>query len=138
MKDLHPNIIVFLCSWCPYACADNAGVGRMEYPANVKLIKVNCSGRVKPAFILKAFQYGADGILVTGCETGECHFINGNENCRLVIDETKEILELLGIGKDRVDLELFSGMDGKRFVSAIINFTDRIEKMGKIQLGERY
>lgn len=129
MKDFYPQIIVFLCKWCPYACADNAGVGRVEYPANVKLVRVNCSGRIKPAFILKAFQYGADGILVTGCEIGECHFINGNENCELVIHETKEILELLGISKDRLELELFSDTDGKRFASVIINFEDRINSI---------
>lgn len=129
MKDLYPEIIIFACSWCPYACADNAGAGKIEYPPDVKLIKVNCSGRVKSAFILKAFQYGADGILVTACEIGECHFINGNENCKHVIDETKEILELLGIGKDRLDLELFSDTDGERFASVVINFADRIKRI---------
>jgi F420-non-reducing hydrogenase iron-sulfur subunit len=128
-----PRIIVFACNWCSYAGADNAGVSRFQYPPNVKLIRTMCSGRVNPSFILKAFFYGADGVLVTGCHLGDCHYISGNEKAIIVVDKTKELIDLLGIGRDRLHLEWISAAEGAKFARVMTDFTERIRRLGRLK-----
>jgi len=128
-----PRIIVFACNWCSYAGADNAGVSRFQYPPNVKLIRTMCSGRVNPSFILKAFLYGADGVLVTGCHLGDCHYISGNEKAMVVVDKTKELLDLLGIGRDRLRLEWISAAEGAKFARVMTDFTEFIRDLGRLE-----
>lgn len=125
-----PKIIVFTCSWCPYINADNAGARRIGYPAAVRLIRTQCTGRLTPAFILKSFQCGADGVLVTGCRIGECHFISGNEKCEEVIKESRELMELLGIEPERLGSEWFSPTEDARFAMVLADFANKIKKIG--------
>lgn len=131
-KNSEPKIIVFACEWCPYIGADNAGTSRNHYPANVRILKTVCAGQVTPAFILESFYHGADGVLVTGCEFGQCHYIRGNEGCAKVIDEARRILDAMGIAPERLGLELFPDVAGGAFAKAMRDFTDKIGAMGKI------
>lgn len=125
-----PKIIVFTCNWCSYAGADLAGVSRFEYPPTTRIIRVMCSGRVSPAFILKAFRAGTDGVLVTGCHPGECHYISGNEGAVEVTEMTRSLLDLLGIERDRLRLEWISASEGMKFASLMTEFTDQITEIG--------
>ena len=130
-----PQIIVFACNWCSYAGADNSGVSRFQYPANVKLIRIMCSGRVAPTFLLRAFHYGADGVMVTGCHLGDCHYGSGNEKAIVVVEKSKELLQLLGIGKERLQLEWVSAPEGAKFARTMAEFTEQIRALGKLNGG---
>jgi len=121
-----PQVIVFACMWHPYTAADNAGVGRFQYPPNVKIVGVDCAGTITPAFILRAFRNGADGVLVMGCGPGDCHYFTGNESCERVVQEAAKILDVSGIGKGRLGLELSSDVDGSKFASTIEGFIEKI------------
>ncbi|MHA1269255.1 MAG: hydrogenase iron-sulfur subunit [Candidatus Helarchaeota archaeon] len=123
------NIVAILCNWCSYAGADLAGVSRYQYPTSVKVIRVMCSGRVDPVFILKAFEYGADGVLVAGCHLGDCHYIDGNEMAKIRIKKTKEILEWIGINPKRLRLEWVSASEGLRFANVVSEFTNELEEL---------
>lgn len=125
-----PNILAFCCNWCSYAGADLAGVSRFQYPPTVKVLRVMCSSRVEPAFILKALKDGADGVLVAGCHIGDCHYIDGNKNAEIRINNTKKALEKLGFDK-RLRLEWISASEGLRFSEVIRNFTEEIKKLGQ-------
>lgn len=125
-----PDIIVFSCEWNPYIGADNAGADRRPYPPNVKIIKVNCTGRITTSLLLRAFQEGADGVLVAACGIGECHYITGNEGCRKRVEEAKSLLALSGIDKKRLAMELFSDVRGSKFASVMERFVKKIRKLG--------
>ena len=125
-----PNILAFCCNWCSYAGADLAGVSRFQYPPTVKILRVMCSSRVEPAFILKALKDGADGVLVAGCHIGDCHYIDGNKNAEVRINNTKKGLAKLGLDK-RLRLEWISASEGLRFSEVIRDFTEEIKKLGK-------
>lgn len=131
-----PRIIGFLCNWCSYTGADLAGTSRMKYPPNVLTIRVMCSGRVDPGFILDAFRNGADGVIVCGCHLGDCHYVNGNHKCIRRIPLTKKILEGMGIPPERLRLEWVSASEGARFQEVITSFTNEIRNMGPMQLKE--
>lgn len=131
-----PRIIGFLCNWCSYTGADLAGTSRMKYPPNVLTIRVMCSGRVDPGFILDAFRNGADGVIVCGCHLGDCHYVNGNHKCIRRIPLTKKILEGMGIPPERLRLEWVSASEGARFQEVITSFTNEIRTMGPMQLKE--
>ena len=131
MNIFEPKILVFACNWCSYAGADLAGVSRLQYPHNVRLIKTMCSGGVSPVFVLKSFLGGADGVIVTGCHIGDCHYINGNEKCETNIERTKEIMETLGIDPERLHLQWISAAEGQIFAETMTNFTEKIRSMGK-------
>jgi len=103
-----PNIIAFCCNWCSYAGADLAGVSRMQYPPNVKIIRVMCSGRVEPSFIVDALESGVDGVIVTGCHIGDCHYVSGNKKAETRAKMVSELLDILGVGSDRFRLEWIS------------------------------
>ena len=131
-----PKIIAFSCNWCSYAGADLAGVSRLQYPTNVKLIRVMCSGRVEPQFVLRALEMGADGVLVCGCHIGDCHYIAGNEQAEKRMKMTADLLDLLGIGRERMRLEWISASEGDKFASLMREFTETISKLGPNPLGQ--
>jgi F420-non-reducing hydrogenase iron-sulfur subunit len=130
MKDFEPNIIGFLCNWCSYAGADLAGTSRMKYPPNIKSIRVMCSGRVDPIFILEALKKGADGVLVAGCHPGDCHYQSGNYKTNRRIKLLKRLLEEMAIDPKRVRFEYISASEGAKFASVATEFVDELKKMG--------
>ncbi|MFX0062394.1 MAG: hydrogenase iron-sulfur subunit [Candidatus Hermodarchaeota archaeon] len=128
-----PKIIVFACNWCSYAGADLAGVSRLKYPTNIRIIRVMCSGRVNPAFILKAFLDGAEGVLVAGCHPGDCHYLEGNLQAKVRIENTIEALKTLGWEAGRLRLEWISASEGKKFAQIMTEFTQQINELGPIK-----
>ncbi len=133
-EDFEPNILVFCCNWCSYAGADLAGVSRFQYPPNIRIIRVMCSGRVDPSFVLKALKNGADGVLVSGCHIGDCHYITGNEYTEERFERLHNILiKQLGVDPKRVRLEWVSASEGKRFAEVITEFTNQIKELGPLK-----
>jgi len=128
--EFEPNIVAFCCNWCSYAGADLAGVSRMQYPPNARIIRVMCSGRVEPYFILKALELGADGVLVAGCHIGDCHYISGNVEAEKRMKMTQELLDIVGIGRDRMRLEWISASEGQKFAATMKEFTEQIKQLG--------
>jgi len=130
-EEFEPKIIGFLCNWCAYAGADLAGVSRIQYPPNVKIIRVMCSGRIDPAFILEALKDGADGVLVAGCHLpSDCHYISGNFKALRRITLLKKVLEDFGIEPERLRLEWVSASEGDRFAAIVRDMTEEIKKLG--------
>ena len=128
-----PNIVAFLCNWCSYAGADLAGTSRIQYPPNVKIIRVMCSGRVNPMFVVNALQEGADGVLIGGCHPGDCHYVQGNYLARRRMAILKKLLEYLGIDEKRVRMTWVSAAEGKKFADVIREITDDVKKIGPMQ-----
>ncbi len=129
-KQFEPRILAFLCNWCSYAGADLAGVSRLQYPPNIRIIRVMCSGTVSAHHILRAFYMGADGVLVAGCHIGDCHYIKGNYMTLKRITLVKAILELLGYDPKRVRLEWVSASEGTKFAEVVRDFTEEVRKLG--------
>lgn len=129
-NSFEPTIIGFLCNWCSYAGADLAGGSRKQYPANVLPIRVMCSGTVSPLHIIKAFQMGADGVLVTGCHIGECHYLKGNYMTAKRLPVTKELLSFIGIAPERLRLDWVSASEGDKFARVITEFSETIRRLG--------
>jgi heterodisulfide reductase subunit D len=129
-EKFEPNIVAFCCNWCSYAGADLAGVSRMQYPPNARIIRVMCSGRVEPYFIVRALELGADGVLVAGCHIGDCHYISGNVEAEKRMKTTQDLLDIVGIGRDRMRLEWISASEGQKFASTMKEFTDQIRALG--------
>lgn len=125
-----PKIVGFACQWCTYAGADLAGTSRLQYPATVRLIRVPCSGRVNPAFVLRAFQRGADGVLVAGCHPGDCHYTTGNLFTRRRYSLVKRFLEYLGMEPERFRVEWISAAEGKRFAQVVQEMTADLKQLG--------
>jgi len=126
-----PKIIGFLCNWCAYAGADLAGVSRIQYPPNIRVIRVMCSGRIDPVFILKAFKDGADGVLVAGCHLpSDCHYISGNFKAMRRIILLKKVLKEFGIEPERVRLEWVSASEGNKFATVVSDMVKEIKKLG--------
>jgi F420-non-reducing hydrogenase iron-sulfur subunit len=128
--EYQPKVIGFLCNWCSYAGADVAGTSRMDYPHNIRIIRVPCSGRVDPLFVLKCFQRGADGVLVSGCHPGDCHYTEGNYHARRRFALLREFLDYLGIAKERLRVEWVSASEGQRFAELVSDFTAELNKLG--------
>lgn len=126
---MKPNIVAFLCNWCGYAGADLAGVSRFQYPTSIKIIRVMCSGRVDPVFILRAFENGADGVLVCGCHINDCHYLSGNLKAEKRVEKTKQLLKTIGLNPDRLRLEWVSAAEGAKFASVVKDFTDFLDKL---------
>jgi F420-non-reducing hydrogenase iron-sulfur subunit len=129
-NEFEPRIVVFACNWCSYAGADLAGVSRIQYPPTIRIIRVMCSSRVDPAFILKAFLKGADGVLVAGCHLGDCHYIEGNYNTEKRIKQTMKALEYVGFEPKRLRLEWISASEGPKFAGVVREFTEELKKLG--------
>lgn len=132
-EGFEPIIVAFCCNWCSYAGADLAGVSRFQYPPNIRVIRVMCSGRVDPSFVLKSLNNGADGVIVTGCHIGDCHYISGNEYTKDRFERLFSIIiNQLGVNEKRVRLEWISASEGKRFAEVITEFTNTIKKLGPL------
>jgi F420-non-reducing hydrogenase iron-sulfur subunit len=129
-KEFEPNILGFLCNWCSYAGADLAGTSRMKYPTNLKSIRVMCSGRVDPTFVLEAFRKGVDGVLIAGCHPGDCHYQSGNYKTNRRVKLLKKLLEELGIEPQRVRFEYVSASEGQKFATMVTEFVAEIKKLG--------
>jgi F420-non-reducing hydrogenase iron-sulfur subunit len=137
MDKFEPKIVAFFCNWCSYAAADLAGTSRMQYPPNVRTIRVMCSGRVSDFLILKAFAMGADGVLVGGCHPGDCHYIKGNLSARRRVAGLKPFLKAIGISSDRLRLQWIGASEGKKMADTMSNFTETIRKLGPSPLKRR-
>ncbi|HIH97458.1 MAG TPA: hydrogenase iron-sulfur subunit [Thermoplasmata archaeon] len=129
-KVWEPKIIAFLCNWCSYAGADLAGVSRIQYPPTVRVIRVMCTGRMNPSFVIKAFQNGADGVLVAGCHPGDCHYIQGNLYARRRYSILAGLIEFLGIERERFMMSWVSASEGGKFAKVVTELTDRVKKLG--------
>ena len=135
--NFEPKIVAFLCKWCSSAGSDLAGVSRMQYPANVVPITVMCSGSVSPLYIFSAFRKGADGVLVSGCHPGDCHYIKGNYYARRRINLVKELLEFSGLEEDRFQMSWVSAAEGKKYQEIIGDFVEKLKPLGPQQLLRR-
>ena len=130
MIEFEPKIIGFLCNWCSYAGADLAGVSRIQYPPNIRVIRVMCSGRVDPVIVLEMLANGADGVIVTGCHPGDCHYMEGNLQAERKIRMLKKLISLTGLEPERLRLEWVSASEGERFAELIKDFTDQVKSLG--------
>jgi len=135
--EFEPKILGFLCNWCCYAGADLAGVSRYQYPTNIRVIRVMCSGRVDPAFIFRAFSKGADGVFIGGCWLGECHYVTeGNYEALNMTNLCKKLLEQIGLNPERLRIEWVSASEGIRFAEIVTNFTKQLKELGPLGIGE--
>lgn len=130
MAEFEPRIIAFCCNWCTYAAADLAGTSRIHYPANVRIIRVMCSGMVNPMYILKAFEGGADGVLVAGCHLTDCHYIDGPAKCDAMFDRLKKMLHILGLEDERLRREMISTSEGIICAQVIREMVEQIKELG--------
>jgi len=133
-SEFEPKIISFLCNWCSYAGADLAGTSRMQYPQNVRIIRVPCSGRVDPLFVVKAFQDGADGVMILGCHPGDCHYQQGNYFAQRRYALMHRLLEFTGIETDRLFVDWVSASEGQKFARVVTEFTDKVRALGPAPL----
>ncbi|HEX59226.1 MAG TPA: hydrogenase iron-sulfur subunit [Methanomicrobia archaeon] len=125
-----PKIIGFACNWCTYAGADLAGTSRLKYPPNIRLIRVMCTGRIDPEFILAAFARGADGVFIGGCHPGDCHYMAGNYKAKRRVELLKRLLAQLGISPERLRMEFISAAEGAKFAEVITEFTEKLKELG--------
>jgi F420-non-reducing hydrogenase iron-sulfur subunit len=125
-----PRCVIFACNWCSYAGADMAGVSRLQYPPDIRIIRTMCSGRVNPGWILKAFELGADGVMWSGCHFGDCHYIFGNYKAVENFEKVKKLTQMLGIQDKRFRLEWVSAAEGPRWAALIKEFVDDIKSLG--------
>ena len=130
MSDWQPKVLAFLCNWCSYAGADLAGVSRIQYPPNIRVVRIPCSGRVNPIFVLKSLQNGFDGVLVSGCHPGDCHYISGNYVARRKFAVLKSLLEFVGVEPGRVQFSWVSAGEGEKFAQVVTSVTEDIRKLG--------
>jgi F420-non-reducing hydrogenase iron-sulfur subunit len=129
-KEFEPKIIAFLCNWCSYAGADLAGVSRLQMPATFRTIRVMCSSRVDPVFVINAFLGGADGVIIAGCHPGDCHYIKGNYYARRRHALLSKTFESLGLQSERLRLSWVAASEGPRFAEVVKEFTEEIRKLG--------
>jgi len=130
MGDFEPKIIGFCCNWCAYAGADLAGINRIQYPSNLRMIRVMCSGSVDPEHILEAFRKGADGVFIGGCHLGDCHYMTGNYKTMRKVMLIKSLLPQLGLEPERLKLAWVSAAEGRRFGQVVTDFTEEIRRLG--------
>jgi len=135
-KKFEPNIVAFVCNWCSYGGADIAGSMRLKYPPNVKLIRVMCSGRVDPEFIMEAFRRGADGVMVLGCHPKDCHYIEGNYKALKRYNMLKPLLDQFNIEQDRLYLDWVSASEGEKFARVAKEMNERITQLGPLNWKE--
>ena len=133
-----PTIVAFFCNWCTYTAADLAGVSRLRHKANVRIIRVMCSGRVDPQFILNAFAKGADGVLIGGCHFGDCHYMEGNYKAARRYHLLKRILGDMGIEEERCRLEWISASEGERVRTVINDMVEKVKALGPLQLPRQF
>jgi F420-non-reducing hydrogenase iron-sulfur subunit len=137
MAEFEPKIIAFACNWCTYAAADIAGTSRIHYPANVRIVRVMCSGMVDPIYVLKAFEMGADGVLVAGCHEIDCHYLNGPLKCDAMFEKLKRVVNTLGLEDERLRREMISTSESPIFARVIEEMVEQLKKLGPSPLRER-
>ncbi len=125
-----PKIVAIVCNWCTYAGADLAGISRIQYPPNVRIVRVPCTGRINPFYIMKALQDGTDGVLVSGCHPGECHYLTGNYHARRKFAMLKRFLSYIGLEDDRTMFTWCSASEGDRFARVIKGVTAKVKALG--------
>lgn len=130
MSDWEPKIVAFFCNWCTYGAADLAGVSRLQYPASIRVIRLPCSGRVSPKFILAALRQGADGVWVSGCHPGDCHYVEGNYYARRKFALLNELLTFMGVEPGRVQFSWISSAEATKFVEVVKEVTERVRVLG--------
>lgn len=136
MEEFKPTIVSFLCNWCSYTGADLAGTSRMTYAPNIRVIRVMCSGRVDPTFVLTAFREGADGVMICGCHPGDCHYHEGNYKCLRRYHLLQKYIQQMGIHKDRLRLAWISASEGKQFAQLADEMTEQVTALGPCEIKE--
>ncbi len=134
--EFEPTIVSFLCNWCSYTGADLAGTSRMKYAANVRVIRVMCSGRVDPTFVLSAFEEGADGVMICGCHPGDCHYHEGNYKCLRRYHLLQKYIQQMGVEEDRLRLAWISASEGKQFADLADEMTEQVKALGPCKIKE--
>lgn len=129
-REWEPKILAIVCTWCTYAGADLAGISRIQYPPNVRIVRVPCTGRINPFYFVKALSDGADGVLVSGCHPGECHYISGNLTARRKFAMLKSFLGYIGLEADRTNFTWVSASEGDRFASVIRGVVEKVKRLG--------
>jgi len=137
LAEFEPQITVFICNYCAYMSADTAGAMRLQYPPNIKLVRLPCSGKTEVGYILKAFEQGADGLYVVGCPLGNCHHVRGNERGKARVERAKKLLAEIGLGAERLDMFFLSGGMGATFARHAEEMTERIRALGPNPLKKR-
>jgi F420-non-reducing hydrogenase iron-sulfur subunit len=138
MADFEPTIVAFCCHYCAYGAADLAGSMRLEYPTNIRIIRLPCTGKVTPVFLLRAFERGADGVYVAGCLEGDCHFIQGNLVAKPRVNHTRKLIAEVGLEPERLEMFNMSAAMGPRFAEVAREFTERIRQLGPSPLNPAY
>jgi F420-non-reducing hydrogenase iron-sulfur subunit len=133
-----PRIVAFFCTWCTYTAADLAGVSRLKYAPNTRVIRVMCSGRIDPQFVLDAYSHGADGVLIGGCHPGDCHYIEGNYKCLRRARLLQRMLDDMGIEKERFRLEWISAAEGDRVKVVVNEMVEQLRALGPLDLPGRF
>ena len=129
-QDFEPRILGFLCNWCCYAGADLAGVSRFQYPPNIRVIRIMCSAKLSPTYVMKAFLEGVDGVFIGGCHIGDCHYLKGNYYTRRRVMMLKKVLEVLGLEPERLKLAWVSAAEGAIYADVIRAYTQKIKELG--------
>ncbi|MFW5878348.1 MAG: hydrogenase iron-sulfur subunit [Myxococcota bacterium] len=129
-EEFEPKIVAFVCNWCTYTGADLAGTSRIQMASNVRMIRLPCTGRIDPLFIIKAFERGADGVIVSGCHPGDCHYSKGNYHARRRFAIFREIMGFMGIDLDRVTFSWVSASEGRKWSEIVNETTERVKKLG--------
>jgi F420-non-reducing hydrogenase iron-sulfur subunit len=137
MADFEPVIVAFCCHYCAYGAADLAGSMRLEYPTNIRVIRLPCTGKVTPIYLLRAFEQGADGVYVAGCLEGDCHFIHGNLVAKPRVNYTRKLIAEVGLEPERLEMFNMSAAMGPRFAEVAREFTERIRNLGPSPLNRR-
>ena len=130
MADFEPQIIAFACNWCTYAAADLAGTSRVQYPPNVYIVRVMCSGMINPDYVLRAFERGADGVIVSGCHYTDCHYIDGPVKCDAMFEKLKKLIHTLGLEDERLRREMISTSEGTVFARVVEEFVGQLKRLG--------
>ena len=136
--NFEPKIVVFACNWCSYPAADAAGINRLQYPTNIRIIRTMCMGRVDPGYVFKALEMGADGVLVSGCHFEDCHYSFGARKAADQFKKVEKLVRLLGIEKERVRQEMISAAEFPKFARVIQEMVDQVRKLGPNPLGAAY
>jgi len=130
VAEFEPKIIVFACNWCTYAAADLAGTSRVQYPPNVYIVRMMCSGMINPSYILRAFEDGADGVIVSGCHYTDCHYIDGPVKCDAMFAKLKRLVHILGLEDERLKREMISTSEGTVFARVVEEFVSELKRLG--------
>ncbi|NPE08898.1 MAG: hydrogenase iron-sulfur subunit [Asgard group archaeon] len=135
-QTFEPNLLAFCCNWCSYAGADLAGLSRLKYPPNIRIIRTMCSGRVDPQFVIDAFENGADGVLIAACHLGDCHYISQNYKTYKRVNLLHKLMDSFLIEKDRLRLEFISAGEGNKFADTVIEMVDKLRELGPSPLNK--